>query len=555
MKNIFRRKAARTVITNMDKPKVNLTVNGKTLQVDAGTSVFNAAMEAGIFVPHYCYHVDLSVAGVCRMCMVEIEKNPRLQISCNTVATEGMVVRTDTQKVKDTVKNVLELHLINHPLDCPICDKAGECKLQDFYAQYGLYASRMEFDAKVHKPKVVDIGTIVLDSERCILCSRCVRFTSEVTKTNELGIFNRGDRSVLRTYDGKPLRNEYTGNLADICPVGALTAKDFRFQQRVWFLEKTESVCTLCARGCNTVVSINPKTQELYRVEPRRNVDVNKSWICDEGRWGYHHVESETRVTVPLHKVDGKLTEESWHIAFKDLHEEVKSEAGKVLVGLATFLTNEEIADLVKTFQALGVKDFTWVVEEAHVAKKAPYDGILKHRDQTPNARGFEKTMQHLGVAWMKHADAEKKLKAGAYSRVLFLGLEGTVMPGLAKLLMGMPKEVKVLVHATSMIGPFEKCDWVLPNVSSYEKSGTVVNALGRLQKLKAAMPAKYISRDGLRLALGFAKGSDKESLHGTRVDTVFQEVTRKMIPNGAEMVFRKFNKKGLALEGGTHAS
>lgn len=537
----------RTRSLKMDKPKVNLTINGKAVQVEAGTSVFNAAMETGIFVPHYCYHPDLSIAGVCRMCMVEIEKNPRLQISCNTTAAEGMVVRTDTQKVQETVKNVLELHLINHPLDCPICDKAGECKLQDFYSDYGLYASRMEFDAKVHKPKVVDIGTIVLDSERCILCSRCVRFTSEVTKTHELGIFNRGDRSVLRTYDGKPLRNEYTGNLADICPVGALTAKDFRFQQRVWFLEKAETVCTQCARGCNTLVSINPKTATLYRVEPRRNVEVNKSWICDQGRWDYHYV-SENRVKVPLHRVDGKFLEESWHIAFQDLQKELENTGAKTLVGLSTFLTNEETVDLVGAFCALGVKDFTWIVEESHVEETAPYDGILRHRDQTPNAKGFQKMMQALGVNWSKQAEAEKQIKAGAYARVCFVGLEGTAMPGLAKLLMGVPKETRILVHATSMIGPFEKCDWILPNTSSYEKSGTVVNALGILQKLKAALPSQHTSRDGHRFAFGLKNGSDRHMMPTGQMEQVFEATVRRLIPGGENVSFKKMNRKGYSL-------
>lgn len=532
----------------MEKPKINLSINGKALQVDAGTSVFSAAADAGIFIPHYCYHPDLSIAGVCRMCMVEIEKNPRLQISCNTIASEGMVVRTDTQKVKDTVKNVLELHLINHPVDCPICDKAGECKLQDFYAVYGLYKSRVEMQDKVHKPKVVDIGTIVLDSERCILCSRCVRFTSEVTKTNELGIFNRGDRSELRTYDGKPLRNDYTGNLADICPVGALTAKDFRFQQRVWFLEKTESICTQCAHGCNTVVSINPKTQEMYRVEPRRNVDVNKSWICDEGRWNYHYVESDTRLKVALHRVDGKLIEETWHTAFKDLKSELETGAAKTLVGLSTFLTNEEIVDLVTTFQALGVKDFTWIVEEAHAQERVPFDGLLKHHDRTPNAMGFEKTMHHLKVPWLKHADAEKKIKSNAYERVLFLGLEGTSMPGLAKLLLSIPKDVRIAVHATSMIGPFEKCDWILPNVSSYEKTGTMVNAQGRMQKLKAAFSPRATARDGHRVAFGITNGSDRQAMPLGYVEKLFHQSTRAMIVGEAELEFKKMNKKGYPL-------
>ncbi|MEZ4750597.1 MAG: hypothetical protein R3B54_08205 [Bdellovibrionota bacterium] len=172
-----------------------------------------------------------------------------------------MVVRTSSDKARQAQKGSLELHLINHPVDCPICDKAGECKLQDFYREFGLYKSRVELSDKVHKPKAKDIGTIVLDAERCILCTRCARFTHEVTHTDELVIVNRGDRSELKTYDDGPLRNDYTGNLADICPVGALTARDFRFQQRVWFLEEKDSVCTMCARGCNTTVSYNPKTK------------------------------------------------------------------------------------------------------------------------------------------------------------------------------------------------------------------------------------------------------------------------------------------------------
>ncbi len=337
-----------------EAPKlVGLEINGKRVEVPAGTSVFQAASQAGVFIPHYCYHPDLSVAGVCRMCMVDIEKNPRLQISCNTPVADGMVVKTNTDKVKETVKSVLELHLINHPLDCPICDKAGECKLQDFYRDYGLYESRMDYQ-KVHKPKAKDIGTIVLDSERCILCTRCVRFTQEVTKTNELGIFNRGDRSELKTFDDGPLKNDYTGNLADICPVGALTAKDFRFQCRVWFLDKTDSVCTFCARGCNTTVSVNPATKTLYRVEPRRNVEVNKSWICDTGRWEYHHVYSEKRVTVTRERRDGKWEDSPWNDLFRAAGEILHKAAERVLIAISTQATNEEIIDVVQGLSGLG---------------------------------------------------------------------------------------------------------------------------------------------------------------------------------------------------------
>lgn len=523
---------------------VNLTINGKAISVPAGTSVFEAASKTGIFIPHYCYHPDLSVAGVCRMCMVEIEKNPRLQISCNTTVAEGMVVRSDTQKVKDTVKNVLELHLINHPLDCPICDKAGECKLQDFYADYGLYASRMEFNAKVHKPKVVDIGTIVLDSERCILCSRCVRFTAEVTKTHELGIFNRGDRSELRTYDDLPLRNDYTGNLADICPVGALTAKDFRFQQRVWFLEKTDSVCTFCAQGCNTKISVNPKTSTLYRVEPRRNPEVNKSWICDEGRWNYHFVK-ENRVKTPLHQIDGRLQEESWHTAMGDIATRVRENASKTLVAISTYATNEETQDVIDSFTRLGVTQFTWIVEETHVGKKEPADGILKNADLTPNAAGVAAIFKKSNTPLLKISEAESQLKSGCFDTVFLLGLEGTKMPGAAKLLLAIPKTAEVVAHATTVLGLFEKCQWVLPNVSSFEKSGTLVNVQGRLQRLKAALPKQALSRDLHQFVFALEKGGDRENLPVGHMEKVFETKTRENFLKGQALRFREMKVEG----------
>lgn len=500
----------------MSEKLVKLTINGKGMEVPVGTTVFNAAAAHGIEIPHYCYHPDLSVAGVCRMCMVDIEKNPRLQISCNTQVSEGMVVRTDTEKVKETVKNVLELHLINHPLDCPICDKAGECKLQDFYADYGLYESRMDYE-KVHKPKVQDIGTIVLDSERCILCSRCVRFTAEVTKTNELGIFNRGDRSVLGTVDNQPLKNDYTGNLADICPVGALTAKDFRFKQRVWFLDKTKTVCGLCAHGCNTLVSKNPDTQKLYRVEPRRNPEVNKSWICDRGRWEFHYVHDENRIREPKKLVDGVWTDQTWHAAFQSLSEEIIQAPDLVLVALSTQLTNEEVADCVSSLRDLGVSHFTWVVDESVVSETQPFDGILKHRDLTPNAQGFQRVMKNLGMNWLSGTQAQEKLRSECFKRLLILGIEGYEMPGLASLLLSAPSSLRIALHATTQNPFLEKCEWVLPNTSTFEKSGSFVNAQGVFQKVQASIPRQFLSRDAHQVIWGISNQGDRKPCNPLR--------------------------------------
>ncbi|MBP2684951.1 MAG: nqo3 1 [Deltaproteobacteria bacterium] len=242
----------------------NLTINGIAVSVPDGETILNAAKRVGIHIPHYCYHTHLSVAGNCRMCQVEVEKFPKLQTACSTVVTEGMVVRTDTEAVRKAVTGVLEFLLIHHPIDCPICDQAGECGLQDYYMQYGLHKSRYALEDKVHKKKVQEAGSgIVLDAERCILCSRCVRFLDEVTGTRELQFFRRGDRSEISFLPGRPIGNDYAGNLADICPVGALTSRDFRFKCRVWFLKKAESICTGCARGCNVEAHFNEDI--LYR--------------------------------------------------------------------------------------------------------------------------------------------------------------------------------------------------------------------------------------------------------------------------------------------------
>ena len=287
---------------------VKCTINGVELEVKQGKTIIQAMTENAQSIAHYCWHPGLSIAGVCRLCMVEVEGNPRVQIACNTMVTEGMKVNNTSEKVRDAVKWGLDFHLINHPLDCPICDQAGECGLQDQYMEYGKYNPEMA-EKKQKKHKVVDLGpTIVLDSERCILCSRCVRFTDEVSKTNELGIFNRGDHAEIGTHDGKKLDNKYSLNTVDICPVGALTSKDFRFKQRVWYLKDSETVCNGCSTGCNVKVYFNK--EGLFRVKPKHNADVNGHWMCDEGRDVYKFVNSEARLTNGRKYAAGKWHEE-----------------------------------------------------------------------------------------------------------------------------------------------------------------------------------------------------------------------------------------------------
>ncbi|MBF0106030.1 MAG: (2Fe-2S)-binding protein [Deltaproteobacteria bacterium] len=265
--------------------KVKITIDGQEVEVAKGTNLIEAARAVGINIPHFCYHEGLSPDGNCRMCLVEVEKIPKPVIGCRTGATDGMVVRTNTGAVAKMRRSVMEFLLVNHPLDCPTCDQAGECKLQDYYMQYDRVPVRFK-ETKVHKNKMVDLGRgVMLDEERCVCCTRCVRFCREIAKKEELYVQQRGNHAMVSAFPGKPLTNHYAGCIADVCPVGAMTSKDFRYKKRVWFLSKTDSICPGCSRGCNITIEHEDKT--VYRLKPRKNLDVNKYWMCDFGRYDY----------------------------------------------------------------------------------------------------------------------------------------------------------------------------------------------------------------------------------------------------------------------------
>src|SRR5881409_307971 len=346
-----------------------LTVNGKQIEVPAGTNLIEAARHAGVEVPHYCYHPSLSIAGQCRLCMVDIEKAPRPTIACNTVAADGMVVLTETDRVRDTRRSIMEFHLINHPLDCPVCDQAGECWLQIYYMKHGLYDPRM-IDEKVHKPKAVPIGPhVMLDAERCILCSRCVRFCDEITHTGELGIFQRGDQSEIGLFPGQALENKYSGNVIDICPVGALTDRDFRFKVRVWYLDTAKSVCNGCARGCNIEVHTNKdrhhhnEGRRVARLKPRFNADVNKWWVCDAGRYGFRWVDDKSRLREPLHRVGSQGTDVSWDRALQEVAASLGRYRPEEIGFLASpQMSNEDLWTLKQLADRLGVKNLDFQV-------------------------------------------------------------------------------------------------------------------------------------------------------------------------------------------------
>ena len=304
---------------------VTLTIDDKQVTVPAGTLVVDAARALGIEIPVFCSHPKLEPVGVCRMCMVEYvtPRGNRVDVSCTVPVTEGMVVRTDTPAVKAAREGVLGFLLINHPLDCPICDKGGECPLQDQTLQYGPATSKF-VEPKVHKAKHYPISDLImLDQERCVLCWRCVRYMDEWEDKPQLGLFQRGDRTVIDAFPGQPVDAKTSGSVIDICPVGALTDRTARFAYRPWELKKTPSICTLCPVGCN--LRLDERVHELRRVVAHENPAVNDVWICDKGRFVHGFVDHAERLKTPLVREDGALRPATWDEALKRVVERMEN--------------------------------------------------------------------------------------------------------------------------------------------------------------------------------------------------------------------------------------
>ncbi len=462
-----------------------LSIDGKQVEVPAGTTIIQAADKLGINIPRYCYHPALPVSGNCRICMVEVEKQPKLQIACYTPVADGMVVRTNSPKVLEVRKTVLEFLLVNHPVDCPVCDQAGECKLQDYYMEHGQYNSRLS-DVKVKKEKkAFSIGpTVMLDQERCILCTRCVRFADNITKTSEFGVFNRGDHSQLDVYPGKQLNNNYAGNVVDICPVGALTDTDFRFKCRVWYLSKTKSVCPGCSMGCNITVEwdkMRPhqhKKARVMRLKPRHNPDVNDYWICDKGRYNYRFID-EKRIQSPQLNDDIISWEKAIDVVaplVKSLQESKKSNRIGVLASAQ--LTNEDLFVVKKVFKEAGA-----LVDFRMPEKSEGGDDFLLKADRNPNT---------LGAATILQPDVEtaqiiQKAKQGEIDLLYVFGQDLVKLFG-KETVAEISKKVKLFVYQGSNIN--ETCSYAhlnLPSSVYAEKDGTFTNCQKRVQRIWSA--------------------------------------------------------------------
>jgi NADH-quinone oxidoreductase subunit G len=472
-------------------------VSGKPIP----TTMIQACAKVNVDVPHYCYHPKLAVVGNCRMCLVEygtpalgpdrkpvlnpdgtpkIAKSPRPAIACATPISPGMEIYTNTPGVKQMREGVLEFLLINHPLDCPICDQAGECKLQEYSVDYGQSASRF-VEPKVHKPKAVDLGPrIVLDDERCILCTRCIRFSRDVVGDDALGIVNRGSYNTLTAYPGKAFDNNYTLNTVDICPVGALTSKDFRFQMRVWFLKETKSVCTSCATGCNII--IGSREEKVYRYEPRQNDAVNSCWMCDRGRLNYKWIGREDRLAQVKRPVEkGKSEKSAWNVTINEIGRKLKAApSGSVAIVASARQTNEELWLLSKLKSKLGA------ISDS-IPRMGEGDKILVNADRNPNTNGARLT----GICFTEMGSNLSQIAGGISSgkiKTLIVFGEDVTRHGIGADLLGKLDTLivsDILPNATTRLAHY-----LLPGCAHAEKRGSFTNAKGRVQKfMKAVEP------------------------------------------------------------------
>ncbi len=481
---------------------VTVNVDGKDIAVPKGTNVIEAARQLGIDIPHYCYHPKLTIVGNCRMCLIEmglpavdpatkapiidpatgkqkINWMPRPQIGCGTNAMPGLHIRTTSPLVKDCREGVMEFLLINHPLDCPICDQAGECKLQEQSTGYGRGYSRF-IEQKNVKPKRTQLGPrVTLDDERCILCTRCIRFSKEIAKDDVLGFIDRGSYSTLTCYPGKKLENNYSLNTVDICPVGALTSTDFRFKMRVWFLKQTNSIDTESSVGANTVVW--SREGVIYRITPRRNDEVNDTWMADSGRELFKSVKAADRLTAI--KVNG--ADSALDIAV-NAATQLCQNGSVAVVGSGRSSVEEQF--LTKKL-ADALKASTHVV-----SRVGPGDKILVSADRNPNVRGALVTGLIKALPSAKLTDLAAAIDAGKVKTVISVG-EDLAAAGLSAAQLAKISVVYLGTHANATSAAAKV---VIPTQSVFEKNGTFVNQQFRIQKFARAVPAPAGATDDL---------------------------------------------------------
>jgi NADH-quinone oxidoreductase subunit G len=533
----------------------NITINidGQDIDVPKGINIIEAVKLAGKGkeVPHYCYHPKLSIAGNCRMCMVEmgmpmrdrgtgeavLDENgvqkigwmPKPTIACATNASPGMHIRTNSEMVKESRNGVTEFLLINHPLDCPICDQAGECRLQEFSAEHGRGYSRF-IEQKNVKPKRTKLGArVTLDDERCILCSRCVRFSKEIAGEDVLGFVDRGTYSTLTCYPGKGLEHNYSLNTVDICPVGALTSTDFRFKMRVWFLKRTNSICTESSIGANT--EIWSREGKIYRITPRRNDAVNDTWMTDSGRELFKASESDDRLThytiEGVHQTDAETAQAA---------AELLKAGDVVLIGSASSSVEEQFF-----YRMMADRCGASVSLVNHTGSG---DGILLSEERTPNLRGAL-----LNGLITQLPEAELSLLAGEINsgaiKTLVVVNEDVTKLGISSDLLAKVKLVYFGTHANAVS---QVANVVCPSLMVYEKDGSFVNQSFRLQKFKAAVPGPRGIQSDITVLEKIVAALGDEKPCALTIDVAWQRIAEQ-VSAFAELSWRGISDEGVALD------
>jgi NADH-quinone oxidoreductase subunit G len=532
-------------------PKV--TINDRTVEVEAGTNVIEAGLKAGVLVPHYCYHPRLSVVGQCRMCLVEITENgrkmPKLQTACSSyVMKDGWTVRTDTPEVAEAQKGMMEFFLINHPLDCPICDQAGECGLQDYSFKHGVAFSRFQYEDKRTYPgrERIPLGAnVVLNMNRCIQCTRCIRFTEEVAGTGELGFFNRGARVEIGTFPGKELNNPLATCVVDICPVGALTSTRFRFAERVWYLDKKPSICTGCEVGCN--ITMEQRRGDIKRYKPRFNVEVNDYWMCDYGRASFERYKQQPRLTSPRLRADSgngqtPVVNTGWSQALDAIHRRISGAAGGEIAFLGSgFITTEEaylfakLADLVGSQNRSVPVDLgtEWTIPRY---QRPPITG----REAAPNRRGAE-------LAGLSGGDDLLQGDGASRCAVLVVcdsdfGKAAWDPETVARL-----RKAKFLVVFGWADSPLaQAADVALPVAHHGEKDGTFVNVEWRVQRFEKAFPPTGQVRPAIEVLSDLLSRFDISWAHQS-ASTVFDRLAGEL-PAFAGLSWRRLPATGASL-------
>lgn len=534
----------------------NITINidGQDVDVPKGTNIIEAVkmVGKGKEVPHYCYHPKLSIAGNCRMCMVEmgmpmrdratgeaildddgtqkIGWMPKPTIGCATNAAPGMHIRTNSEMVKESRNGVTEFLLINHPLDCPICDQAGECRLQEFSAEHGRGYSRF-IEQKNVKPKRTKLGPrVTLDDERCILCSRCVRFSKEIANDDVLGFVDRGTYSTLTCYPGKELEHNYSLNTVDICPVGALTSTDFRFKMRVWFLKRTHSICTESSVGANT--EIWSREGKIYRVTPRRNDAVNDTWMTDSGRELFKSIDADDRLT---------------HYTIDGVHKtpaQAAAAAAELLKAGDAALIGSAHSSVEEQFYCKAIADRS-SAKVALVSHYGTADGILQSEDRTPNLRGAFVTGLIDSLPATELSAIAREINSGAV-KTLFVVNEDVTKLGIPADALSQVKVIYVGTHANETS---QGAAVVLPSLSVFEKDGTFINQSFRLQRFKAAVPGPNGVTSDFSVLEQIAASLNDEKPTAITIDAAWEYIAKSISQFEDTLRWRSIPNEGLALD------